>query len=67
MTKICVICGKLFDPEDAADEFDSYFDEDGYSYSEMYDDDTCASCAISETESAMPEGADMLGWLDDDN
>ena len=66
MKKICVMCGKLFDSDDAADEFDSHFDGD-YDYSELYDDDTCADCAISETESAMPEGADMLGWLDDDN
>ncbi len=64
--RICAICGKLFDPDDAEERFDDHFDGD-YSYSELYDGDTCADCAINETESAMPEGADMMGWLDDDN
>lgn len=66
--KICAICGKLFDPDEAEDRFDSYFYDENWSYSDLYDDyDTCADCAINETESAMPEGADILGWTDDDN
>lgn len=58
----CLCCGKMFDPDEAREEYDMEFED------MKYDDDYldrcyCADCAIQESYEGLSAGATLLDLM----
>ena len=63
----CINCGEKFKKKEAREEYNLYFQDEGFDYKEEFpDDELCGSCAIDVTLGYMSTGAAVLYEADED-